>query len=200
MKWQAIQGSCLLFCIVVFASIGSTAEPLTIRVAGPTADVRDVPVFVEVDPQFVADPASAGVELRDAATGDTVPGQFVKDDNGGLQLCFVIRHAKANQPSQWQVRLDASVRDDWDAFSWKDMSGRWLNLTRNDRPVARFMYEYDESTEERRFETYKPFLHLYGINGQRLTNGPDGESAYAKEGNPVSASSGNLHWLEQTVL
>jgi hypothetical protein len=47
--------------------------------------------------------------------------------------------------------------------------------------VVRYMQAWDPGSPQRRFETYKPFHHVYD-GPQRLTNGPDGESEYvAKE-------------------
>jgi hypothetical protein len=43
------------------------------------------------------------------------------------------------------------------------------------------MYDYDESSEKRIFETYKVFHHVFDENGENLlTNGPDGENPYTK--------------------
>ena len=69
-----------------------------------------------------------------------------------------------------------------EGFAWKDTKGQYMDLTLGGKKVARFMYGYDESSEQRRFETYKPLLHVYGADGQRLTNGPDGESEYPMKG------------------
>jgi len=60
---------------------------------------------------------------------------------------------------------------------FEDTSGKYLDLISEGTPLLRFMYGYDTSTSQRRFETYKPFLHVYD-GAQRLTNGPDGQSAY----------------------
>ncbi|MBN1818430.1 MAG: PmoA family protein [Sedimentisphaerales bacterium] len=165
-------------CIVLFVAVGYSADTITIRVSAPRMDVRDVPVRADLDMPAEASVGGKAVELRNAVTGDTVPGQFVAGDNGKVQLWWVITEAKAGQESEWIARIDPAVKKDWPVFAWKDTKGRRLDLLRQDRPVTRFMYEYDESSDQRRFETYKPFLHVYGINGQRLTNGPDGESEY----------------------
>jgi len=44
------------------------------------------------------------------------------------------------------------------------------------------MYAYDTSREQRRFETNKPFLHVFDAPGENLlTNGPDGVHLYLKD-------------------
>jgi hypothetical protein len=67
-------------------------------------------------------------------------------------------------------------------FSWKDTEGKYLDLLYNGRKVTRYMYDYDESNEQRSFETYKVLHHVFDEKGENvLTNGPDGENSYTKE-------------------
>jgi hypothetical protein len=66
-------------------------------------------------------------------------------------------------------------------FSWKDTEGKYLDLLYDGRKVTRYMYDYDESSEQRAFETYKVFHHVFDEKGENLlTNGPDGENPYTK--------------------
>ena len=67
-----------------------------------------------------------------------------------------------------------------ESMRFEETSGRYLDLLWEGEPLLRFMYEYDPSTSQRRFETYKPFLHVYD-GTQRLTNGPDGQSEYVSD-------------------
>jgi len=63
-------------------------------------------------------------------------------------------------------------------FTWTDTGGKHLELTFQNRPVARYLYEaIDESSPERRDETYKPFCHIYRPDkrGEFLTKGPGGK-------------------------
>lgn len=65
-------------------------------------------------------------------------------------------------------------------FTWTDTEGKHLELTHQKRPLARYVYEpIDESSPERREETYKPFCHLYSNHwkheGKLLTKGPGGK-------------------------
>jgi hypothetical protein len=67
-------------------------------------------------------------------------------------------------------------------FWWKDTEGKYLDLMYDGRKVTRYMYDYDESSEQRMFETYKVFHHVFDEKGEKLlTNGPDGENPYTKE-------------------
>jgi len=66
-------------------------------------------------------------------------------------------------------------------FAWKDTEGKYLDLLYDGRKVTRYMYDYDESNEQRTFETYKVFHHVFDDKGEHLlTNGPDGENPYKK--------------------
>ena len=66
-------------------------------------------------------------------------------------------------------------------FSWKDTEGKYLDLLYDGQKVTRYMYESDESSEKRIFETYKVFHHVFDEKGDNLlTNGPDGENPYTK--------------------
>ncbi|MEA3224473.1 MAG: DUF6807 family protein [Planctomycetota bacterium] len=66
-------------------------------------------------------------------------------------------------------------------FSWRDKEGEYLDLFFDGKKVTRYMYAYDTSTEQRTFETYKPFHHVYDASGNLLTNGPDGLQLYSKD-------------------
>ena len=67
-------------------------------------------------------------------------------------------------------------------FFWQDKQGEYLDLLLDGKKVTRYMYAYDTSTEQRTFETYKPFHHVFDAEGNLLTNGPDGFNPYPKRG------------------
>lgn len=63
-------------------------------------------------------------------------------------------------------------------FKWEDTEGKFLDLKNGNRSIARYVYEaIDESTPERREETYKPFCHIYKpwSSEEFLTKGPGGK-------------------------
>lgn len=63
------------------------------------------------------------------------------------------------------------------SFSWHDTEGKYLDLHFKGKPVIRYQYEaIDESTPERRHDTYKPFHHVYDWEGKEfITKGPGGK-------------------------
>jgi hypothetical protein len=62
-------------------------------------------------------------------------------------------------------------------FDWQDHDGNYVDLKLGERPVLRYMYEaLDESTRERRDETYKVYHHVFDPAGKVLvTKGPGGK-------------------------
>jgi hypothetical protein len=76
-------------------------------------------------------------------------------------------------PGSWSVRDDSGAAPPKHVFSWKDQKGEWSELSLDKTPVMRYIYKaYDNSSQEARDKTYKPFHHLYDFEGKRfLTNG-----------------------------
>ncbi len=70
----------------------------------------------------------------------------------------------------------------WGAgFTWKDTEGKYLDMLYDGQRVSRYMYDHDESSDQRIFETYKVLHHVFDETGESLlTNGPDGETPYTK--------------------
>ena len=62
-------------------------------------------------------------------------------------------------------------------FHWKNDEQQGVaDLFYGEQPVLRYMYAYDDSTPERREETYKPYHHVFGPDsGQLITKGPGGK-------------------------
>jgi len=61
-------------------------------------------------------------------------------------------------------------------FALKDTPGDHMDVLLNGKPVARYMYAHDTSTDQRHHETYKPYLHILDpSDGQPITKGPGGK-------------------------
>jgi hypothetical protein len=86
-----------------------------------------------------------------------------------------------NSTSTWIATPKRGVAMDSKQFSWKDHQDQYLDLLFDGHKVTRYMYAHDTSSEQRTFETYKPFLHVYDASGNLLTNGPDGEHPYLRD-------------------
>lgn len=90
------------------------------------------------------------------------------------ELHFVLPELKAGK----QLTLNAKTVDatSGDAFAWKDTPGKQMDLTLGNKSVLRYMYErVDNSTKERRGETFKVYHHVFDPTGEKLvTKGPGG--------------------------
>ncbi len=62
-------------------------------------------------------------------------------------------------------------------FHWKnDEKAGTADLFLGDKPVIRYMYAYDTSTDTRAHETYKVFHHVYDPGSETIiTKGPHGK-------------------------
>jgi hypothetical protein len=64
-------------------------------------------------------------------------------------------------------------------FALHDEPGKYLDVLLDGRPVARYMYQFDNSTPQRFHETYKPYLHVFDADGKApITKGPGGEFSH----------------------
>ena len=62
------------------------------------------------------------------------------------------------------------------AQGFKDEPGKHLDILQNEKPLVRYMYEYDLSSPERRLDTYKVWHHVMDESGKNyLTKGPGGK-------------------------
>ncbi|MFP6854966.1 MAG: DUF6807 family protein, partial [Opitutales bacterium] len=58
-------------------------------------------------------------------------------------------------------------------FQWKDQAGKHVDLSKDGKNIARYVYERMDPKDRER--TYKPFHHVYQANGKDfLTKGPGG--------------------------
>lgn len=63
-----------------------------------------------------------------------------------------------------------------EGFELKDTSGDHLDVLLDGKIVGRYMYACDKSTNARRQETYKPYLHIFDPEGKApITKGPGGQ-------------------------
>jgi len=174
----------LFVSLLIFAgSIAGGAEQLTLRVSVP-ADCTDVPVCarIELPPVLTNVPCEqVTIQLKEVDTGWTTSGQLVKAADGKTELWWILPRAKANESSRWTATLKRGAKSGGKQFSWQDRKGQYLDLLFDGRKVTRYMYAHDTSSEQRTFETYKPFHHVYDVSGHLLTNGPDGVNPYIRD-------------------
>lgn len=95
--------------------------------------------------------------------------------NGRLESTDALLRAARSIPPGAPEAVEKNVRT-VSPITWHDTPGKSTELRFKDRPVLRYMYEaVDNSSKERRGETYKVYHHVFDPEGDRLlTKGPGG--------------------------
>jgi hypothetical protein len=127
------------------------------------ADVKTVALTAEKDK-----PAVVG-QLTD-------PGLLAGDDpapKGKVrrELHFLTPALKAGDALKLQAVLSTAKTEGAPSvqFAWTDKPGEYAELRLGDAPVLRYECKaFDDSTKEKRDETFKVFHHLYDPSGKRL--------------------------------
>ena len=74
------------------------------------------------------------------------------------------------------LTLAATLANADSGFTFKDEKGQHLDVIRDGKTVARYMYAYDASAKDKLALTYKPYLHVFDAEGAApITKGPGGE-------------------------
>jgi hypothetical protein len=98
------------------------------------------------------------------------------DGQRRLDLHFILPALKAGKSLTLKavIGADSAARDA--GFSWHDTKGEFTELRFDGRPVLRYVYRaFDDSTKEKREETFKVYHHLFGPSGKAIiTKGPGG--------------------------
>jgi len=154
-----------------------TAAEINLKVT-PQADGINVPVCTPIKlpgDLAKADPQNIVVTLKQDAGAKPVCGQIV-DAQGGKELWWIIPSAKADKTSTWTATLTAGKAKLKETFSFRDTAGKHLDVVLGSRPVTRYMYARDTSTDETKHETYKVYNHVFDETGEKLlTKGAGGK-------------------------
>ncbi|MDZ4780603.1 MAG: DUF6807 family protein [Planctomycetia bacterium] len=144
---------------------------------------------IDLPESYPADPlASLSDELGNRHDAQLTPVGLLTADNSApagmrrYELHFVVMHREAG--STWKGTLEVLDRSFADllpeakssSLSWSEPSDQSVELRRAERPLLRYMLaKLDESTPERRAETYKVYHHVFDPAGKSLlTKGPGG--------------------------
>lgn len=162
----------------------ATAEEHTLAVqivSGPHARVLvplRIPVQVPAGKWLSAEVQIAGGAKLPAQL--TNPSLAARDSEPGEgrrgEVCCVLPELAAGQELQATITLSTVARPLGPEFAWLEGGPGVAELRFDDRPVMRAMLPtLDESTPEKRAETYKPYHHLFDPTGQLLlTKGSGG--------------------------
>ncbi len=171
--------------VAFFAAPAHGAEKLTITVTAGKHDRQGAPVSTPVViPREVAKATTAvmltddGRVLSGQLTAPSLLSDYPEPPEGKIvrELHFILPSLAAGKSSEIEVQIPGKVGDRVPKFTWTESNGKSCDLTYNGKPVLRYMHEaLDNSTPERRGETYKPYHHVFDPTGTRLlTKGPGG--------------------------
>jgi len=170
----------------LFAS-AAHAQMIRLTVSPVPADAIDVPLHatIRLPVALTSVPADQiEVVLKRLGAGNvSLPGQIVVGPDKKTQLWWIIPQLRRGEKSEWIVTLSRKkslpAGRTTDGFTWRDKPGQYLDLLLDGRKKTRYMYAYDPSSPQRRFETYKVFHHVFDHAGEDvITNGPDGIHSY----------------------
>ena len=167
------------------SAVSGQTKSVELAVTGGDVDQSNVPVCVALQlPAELAD--ATAVRITDAS-GNTMAGQLAPpsllaeaapggDRTVSRELHFVLPEIKAGQSARLSAVIDGGRPDPSKGFAFADEPGKFIELKFDGRPVLRYMHEaIDESTKERRMETYKVYHHVYNPAGTRfVTKGAGG--------------------------
>lgn len=170
----------LAFTLVCATAV--IAAPLRVTVSAGDLARQNVVVKTLV---LVEKDQAQQTDVQVSGGGQTLAGQLTApsllakspDAAGGKvprELHFIVPALEAGKEITYEVSFTKPASGD--TFAWKDTAGKHADLTFGDKPVVRYMYErVDNSSKERRSETFKVYHHVYNQDGTRLlTKGPGG--------------------------
>jgi len=174
----------LLLCLVACGSALAETKDYVVTVAASDNDYANVPLRALLT--LPAEWTDAHVASLTCSEGKSLAGQLASPSlfaesastDASRQLHFVLPRIDRGQTLRLTAKIAQGKRpvSKTPAFQWHDTSGKNAELRLGGRPVMRYMYEaLDESTKERRGETYKVYHHVFDPLGERLvTKGPGG--------------------------
>ncbi|TWT33403.1 DUF6807 family protein [Blastopirellula retiformator] len=172
LRWPIAIAFSLLVCTA------AVAAPLNLQITASDKDEINVPVTVAVAKSIAGDAKVATIAL---SNGTEVVGQLtapsllsIADAEKDRELTFVLPELASG--AEFKGAVDFGDSSGGEQFEWKDEPGKSLDLLYGDKPVLRYMYEaLDESSKERRNETFKVYHHVFDLDGENLlTKGPGG--------------------------
>jgi len=176
--------SCCLASLVVFSFLTSAAEfTPAFEVAAGKVDRTGQPIRVPIvlPAGFKAAEATVNIGGKSQVAQVTKPALLSKAEKppqGGenAELVFIAGEFPAGTTLVGRATISDRVMSEGLKTEWKDTPGEHMDLIMNGKPVLRYMYaKLDESSKEKRMETYKPYHHVFDPEGKRLiTKGPGG--------------------------
>ncbi len=180
---------CCMATLLFVQDLGAEVTTETYVVSAGESERKQTPVSIDIvlpDAFRAAAEAGAPVAIADDK-GNKITGQLslrglrspmmkLQAGNFHAQLHFVVPALAKGATATYTATIASDAAKSEPSFKWTDTAGQYSELSFGDRPVLRYMYAaLDESTKEKRSETFKPYHHLYDPAGKvLLTKGPGG--------------------------
>jgi hypothetical protein len=173
-------------CLLLFASLAHADVTVEFTVAAGKHDRKNEPVRVPL--QLSAAPTDlAVVEIKEkdklVAQGQLTNPDLLTDaikadkDRHRLDLVFVLPSLKANETATLKAVISDKKQEPFKYFHGRDADKSGVEWLFGDRPVMKYVSPtLDESSSQKREETFKVFHHVYDPSGKFLvTKGVGGQ-------------------------
>lgn len=177
---MSARACCSILAMLLVVSVAAAQRDVRIqlRVAALKCSARDVPLHAVVAlPESLANESDINIAVtlrEEGVAGSGVPGQIVRKD-GAAELWWVAPQLKAGRAGNWVATLQVADTALRPCFTLLERPQEHLDVRWDNRPVLRYMYAYDASSQERLHQTYKPYYHVFDAAGEKLlTKGPGG--------------------------
>lgn len=159
--------------------LSAQAETINLKFRISTGDVtrRESPIKLPL-PKLLPTTSRAWIT---GAADQPLPGQVVAPSPGEEAsvkgwLVFLIPELPRGESREVSAVIETETPAEGRQFGWNSPIPGQTELLWGERPVLRYMHPtLDESTPEKRGETYKPYHHVFDPRGKiLLTKGPGG--------------------------
>jgi hypothetical protein len=173
----------LLAFLVAGLALAEEGKTLLVTVTGGERDLANVVVRVPLAGQALA--GFDKVRVQEGPKGPALLGQVTSarllsepagKGEAPRELTFILPQLKAGETKTLTVLTSYSQNGTPKPFHWQDTPGDHAELIWGSATLLRYMYApLDESSKEKREETFKVYHHLWDWTGQTLiTKGPGG--------------------------
>jgi hypothetical protein len=177
------------YCTVVamlLLAMPALGKEFEITVSAGKSDRRNTPTCVPLS--VPKELANLELVLLEAADGKqflaqvSQPGLLTEsippaEGERRRDLHFILSSLKAGESLKLRGKWLANQKlVGGEYFAWHDTPGEFTELRHRDCPVLRYMYQaFDDSTKEKREQTFKVYHHLFDPSGKEIiTKGPGG--------------------------
>ncbi len=175
----------LTICSTWLLVLPATGTEYTLKLDAGPYDREQTPVSVGLSLPFEL--ARHAHPTLVTADGARWPAQLVAPESAAdaadeeievaRQLHFILPKLAAGESVTLRLTFPEELEEAPTEYRWNIAVNAHATLSHGDRPVLRYMFHpLDESTPERREQTYKVFHHLFDPSGEFIvTKGPGGQ-------------------------